>query len=215
MHGAGYEIRGARGWAHLRDIEAGTERALPDQLPPMNQRGYVERVDVRDPSRAGPVWVYRITPSGVRAIQELYGTTHRELPPLPRAHSKPGVYLPAPHRAALLVLRASYDHPATLVRFGERGWLTARELGDQKAGPAGAPAGLSRHSSLSFLHRKGFADRRIEPGRPAQQAVRTFWRATELGCRMPLLEWKPMPQCAPRPSSSPPDVSDQSDRPEE
>ena len=187
LHGAGYELHGVRGWAHLRDIEAGTGRALWDQLPPLYHRRHLDRHDARDPTRAGPVWLYRITSGGARAVQEFFGSTCSELPGDGARDPNPGVYLPAPHRAALLLLRGAQRDLAMPIRFGERGWLTARELA------CWADVPNSAHASLSFLHRKRLVESRVEPAPAAERPARAYYRATELGHSLALLEWKPMP----------------------
>lgn len=194
VHGAGYEVRGVRGWAHLRDIEEGTRRKLPDQLPPLYQRGYLHREDVRDPSRAEPVWVYRITPSGALAVEQAHRVTHAEIPTLRALSSAPAVFLPARHRTALLILRAAHDDPATRAPSGEHGWLSAREMAARMEERPSAACVASQYSAAAFLHRKGLAERWIEPAPPGHQAARTFWRATERGRCLPLVEWKPLPE---------------------
>jgi hypothetical protein len=194
VHGAGYEVKGVRGWAHLRDIEEGTRRKLPDQLPPLYQRGYLHREDVRDPSRAEPVWVYRIAPSGARAVEQAHGVTRAEIPTLRASSPTPAVYLPARHRSALLILRAAHDDPATRALSGEYGWLSAREMAARVEEPPSTACVAAQYFAAAFLHRKAFAERWIEPAPPGPQEARTLWRASRRGRCLPLLEWKPLPE---------------------
>jgi DNA-binding PadR family transcriptional regulator len=149
------------------------------------------------------VWLYRITECGVRDVQEFFRNTCTALPGVRARDPNPGVYLPAPHRAALLLLRDAQRDPAVPIHFGERGWLAARELAARVDVPN------SVHASLSFLHRKGLVESRVEPACAVERPARAYYRATELGHSLALLEWKPMPDVpAPSPRTAPGEQSD-------
>lgn len=197
LHQSGYECCGVRGWAHLEDVEEATRLSLWDQLPPMYRRGLLDHADVRAPGRARPVWVYRISDRGVRAVHEFASTAYRPMPTLRVPGSETVVWAPPRQRGALQLLRAAYGDPATPVRFGERGWLTGRELGARVQAQnraRGRPPFLAVDATdLRWLLGKRLIERKDEPAPLGRRAVLIYWRATELGRSVPLLEWKPLP----------------------
>lgn len=198
-HRGGYRVRGVRGWAHLTDVEDAVCRALWDQLSPLCHRGLLDRQDVRAPTRARPVWVYRITEMGIFAVR---GDVKPPYPPVPkpRARHDAAVYAPDRQRGALLLLRAAYGDPAVPVRFGGRGWLTGREMGARVQARNRARTvrewghGTSFYAvdgtDLRWLVSYGLAERRNDP----ERAKVVWWRVTELGRSVRLLEWKPIPR---------------------
>jgi hypothetical protein len=197
IYQGGYKLCGVRGWAHLDDIEQGTRQALWDQLPPMHRRGLLDHADARAPGRARPVWVYRISDRGVRVVHEFASTAYGPISALRPAGSEAPVWAPQRQRGALQLLRAAYNDAATPVRFGELGWLTGRELGERvhehNRARGRAPFLAVDTTDLRWLHGKRLIERRDEPAPPGRQTGVIFWRATELGRSVPLLEWKPIP----------------------
>ena len=197
VHEGGYKLCGVRGWAHLEDVEEATRQALWDQLPPLHRRGLLDHMDARAPGRSRPVWVYRISDRGVRAVHDFASTVHGPIPTLNPAGSEAPVWAPQRQRGALQLLRAAYDDPATPIRFGERGWLTGRELGERvherNRARGRAPFLAVDATDLRWLLGKRLIERRDEPPPPGRQAAVIFWRVTELGRYVPLLDWKPIP----------------------
>jgi DNA-binding PadR family transcriptional regulator len=195
IHQSGYKICGVHGWAHLADVEEATRQALWEQLPSMHRRGLLDHADVRAPSRARPVWVYRISDRGVRAVHEFAEMGYQPSP----MHCTPAtdsvMWAPNRQRGALLLLRAAYDQSGTPVRFGERGWLTGRELGErvheQNRTRSRAPFLAVDATDLRWLLGNQLIERRDEPAPPGRAVV--YWRATELGRSVRVLEWKPIP----------------------
>jgi hypothetical protein len=196
VHNGGYKLFGVRGWAHLEDVEEATRQSLWDQLPPLYRRGLLEHADARAPGRVRPVWLYRISGKGVRTVHEFASTIYALLPELSASDAEPGVWAPQRQRSALQLLRTAYDDAATPARFGERGWLTGRELGErvhEHNRARGHPPFLAVDATdLRWLHGKLLIERRDEPPPPGRRAV-IYWRATELGRSVPLLDWKPIP----------------------
>ncbi|HEX8432737.1 MAG TPA: hypothetical protein VF625_15740 [Longimicrobium sp.] len=189
----GYTLRGVRGWAHLDDVKMATGGGLFEVLPLLHQRGLLDREDARPPGRALPAWVYRVSDAGVRAAHRLAGTEYQPLPRL-RGGLTPAVYMPERQRGALLLLRAARDDSAIPLRFGERGWLTGRELGarvDAQNRERRSPRFLAVDATdLRWLLRYGLIERRAEAPRPGREREIVHWRATEMGRAIALLEWR-------------------------
>lgn len=198
VYRGGYELCGVRGWAHLEDIEEATRQALWDQLPPLHRRGLLDHADARAPGRARPVWVYRISDKGVRAVHDFASTVYGPIPSLNPADAEAAVWVPPRQRGALQLLREAHNDAATPARFGERGWLTGRELGERVQRynrVSGCPPYLAVDGTdLRWLLGKRLIERKDEPPPPGRQAGLIFWRVTELGQSIPLLEWRPIPE---------------------
>jgi hypothetical protein len=182
-HG-GYPLRGVRGWAHFENVQEGAGLRLSEVLPLLHKLGVVDRVDVRTPGRARPVWLYRANDAGARIASELAGTPfHRLDQPGPPECNGP-VYLPDRQRGALLLLRQAHDEQAAPVRFGARGWVTGRELGRRKETwneERGGPPFLAVDTTdLRWLAGWGLIERRDEPAPAGRQLAVVYWRVTEL-----------------------------------
>jgi hypothetical protein len=187
--GAGYELRGVRGWAHFSDVQEVVRGGLFEVLPLLYARGLLDHADVRAPSRTRPEWVYRIAERGVRVADARDPTPHAPIRPPPRAEAEPAVYAPSRQRGALQLLRAAYEDPAVPVRFGGRGWITGRELGARAEAAnrarGGPPFFAVDATDLRWLVDKGLCERRNDPDRPI-----VWRRATALGRSVYLLDWK-------------------------
>lgn len=197
VHHGGYKLSGVRGWAHLQDVEEATREALWDQLPPMYKRGLLDHADVRAPGGLRPVWVYRISERGVRAVHEFATTAYQPAPTLSTPEEEAVMWAPSRQRGALLLLRAAYHHSATPLRFGECGWLSGRELGacvESYNRARGRPPFFAVDATdLRWLLGKRLIERRDEPAPPGRRTAVVYWRATELGRSVLLLDWKPIP----------------------
>lgn len=193
---AGYQLRGVRGWAHLNDVQEASAGGYFEVLPRLHARGLLDRADVRAPNRVRSEWVYRITMRGVQVAGAQGLKPHRAIPAPRLAEAEPAVYAPSRQRGALLLLRAAYDDTAVPVHFGGRGWVTGRELG-ARVEAANRLCGRQRGSvfyavdgtDLRWLADNGLVERREDPTRPHV----VWWRVTELGRTVVLLEWKPGP----------------------
>jgi hypothetical protein len=191
---AGYELGGVRGWAHINDLRDELAGYFPEVLPRLYKRGLVTHADVRAPGQKRPLWVYRISERGLAVMNEAEPNEHKPIP-RPRTDDTGGaVYAPGRQRGALRLLREAYDDPAVPERFGGRGWVSGRELGarvDQhnftqrhERQPHIAIDGTDLH----WLIRWGFAERRNDPDRVGV----VYWRVTEAGRAVRLLDWKPL-----------------------
>jgi hypothetical protein len=132
----GYTRRGVRGWARREDAEAGTGMLLPEVLPRLRARGYVEEQEVHLPG-SRPVTIYRITGLGDLVLARYEGREPR--PPWPAG--EPGeddraVYLPAGPSAALAQLRKAVTdtRPPAYPGAGS-GWRTEDELREDPPEP--------------------------------------------------------------------------------
>jgi hypothetical protein len=194
---AGYQLQGVRGWAHLNDVRQVVGAGLFEVLPRLHARGLLDRADVRAPGRVLPEWVYRITSRGVQVLEAQGRKPDRAIPAPRRPEAEPAVYAPSRQRGALLLLRAAYDDPAVPVHFGGRGWVTGRELGARveaanrqwRRRRRGSPFYAVDGTDLRWLVGKGLVERRDDLTRPHI----VWWRVTELGRSVTLLDWKPLP----------------------
>jgi hypothetical protein len=169
---------------------------LFEVLPRLHARGLLDRADVRAPGRVRPEWVYRITRRGEQIAEAQGRKPHRPIPDPRVPEAEPAVYAPTRQRGALELLRAAYDDPSVPVQFGGRGWVTGRDLG---ARVEAANRQLRRRrgslfyavdgTDLRWLVAKGLVERREDPTRPRI----VWWRVTEVGQSVPLLDWKPLP----------------------
>lgn len=190
---AGYRIRGVRGWAHLNDAQDSVRAQLYDVLTRLHARGLLDHADVRAPGMVRPVWVYRVTAHGVEVADAHAPKTHRPVRAPRKADDNPGIYLPYRPRGVLPVLRAAYEDPSVPVRFGGCGWLSGRELGERVHASnyhrrRGTPMLDVDGTDMRGLIKWGLAERRNDP----ERAGVVYWRATELGRAVKLLDWTPL-----------------------
>jgi hypothetical protein len=126
---AGYLRRGVRGWALREDIERITRVQLPERLPKLHHRGFLDREDVRAPSLSRPIWIYRITAAGVQLVG---ARTGRACTPVARLRETPdageAIYIPPRSWRALLALREAVLDRRSGVLNGEPGWRTMIQL---------------------------------------------------------------------------------------
>jgi len=191
---AGYELRGVRGWAHINDLRDELAGYFPEVLPRLRKRGLVTQADVRAPGQKRPVWVYRINERGLAVMDDAAPEEHKPVPRPRTEDARRAVYAPSRQRGALRLLREACDDPAVPERFGGRGWVSGRELGarvDQhnfKGRRGRQPLIAVDGTDLHWLILWGFAERRNDPDRVGV----VYWRATEAGRAVRLLDWKTM-----------------------
>jgi hypothetical protein len=176
----------------MNDLREELAGYFPEVLPRLHERGVLTRADVRAPGQKRPVWVYRLSERGLAVIDEAAPKEHRPVP-RPRTDDAGGaVYAPVRQRGALRLLRDSYDDPAVPERFGGRGWVSGRELGARVdlhnlQQPHGREPRIAVDGTdLHWLIRWGLAERRNDP----DQARVVYWRATDAGRAVRLLDWK-------------------------
>jgi hypothetical protein len=181
-----------RGWAHINDLRDEMAGYFPEVLPRLHKRGLVTHADVRAPGQKRPVWVYRINERGLAVMDEAAPKEHKPVPRPRREDTGGAVYAPSRQRGALRLLREAYDDPAVPERFGGRGWVSGRELGARvdlhnftqrrERQPHIAVDGTDLHWLILW----GFAERRND----ADRAGVVYWRVTEAGRAVRLLDWK-------------------------
>ena len=189
--GGGYEVRGVRGWAHRVDVEAGIGCSILSLLPLLFRRRLLHRTDVRPPVSERPAWVYRLKDASVRAVAERTGAALGPIPPLHPPGGEPPVFAPRRKYRALLLMRAAHDDPDAPLRFGEPGWVAPRELGiaaDRERHGFLAAAEVTT-ADLRWLLRAGLVERRNAPA-PRSGEAAILWRATKMGRRVRLLDWR-------------------------
>lgn len=128
---AGYEVRGARGWATSKQIQTSTKVWATHEF--MRAQAKVGRVighDARAPGQEKPLWLYRVSQKGADAIAAALGVPAAtvEDPPHPE---ETRVLLTESARHALAALKAAREAPAEPPRRwveGETGWRSALEL---------------------------------------------------------------------------------------
>lgn len=190
---AGYQLRGVRGWAHIKDTGDEVRAQLPEVLPRLHTRGLLDREDVRAPGMVRPVWVYRLNKRGGQVVDAHDPKPHRPIPAPRKPDAEPSIYVPNRQRGVLLTLRAAHDDPAVPIRFGGRGWVSGRELGERVHAsnyhrPRGTPMLAVDGTDLRWLVQWRLTERRDDPDR----ARVVYWRVTELGRAVKLLEWTPL-----------------------
>jgi hypothetical protein len=194
LHRAGYALGGVRGWAHINDLRDDLAGYFPEVLPRLHKRGLLTHADVRAPGQKRPVWVYRISEPGLAVTDEAAPKEHKRVPRARTDDTGGAVYAPRRQRGALRMLRDAYADPSVPERFGGRGWVSGRELGArvdlhnrQQRGRHGRhPYFAVDGTDLHWLVLWGFAERRNDPDR----AGVVYWRATEAGRAVRLLDWK-------------------------
>jgi len=178
----GWRRRGVAGWRFREELESVPDMKLPEVLPYLTGRGWLDRVDVREPSRGKPLWIYRISQRGARVIENLHGWGYYEIPEpwgFDTTDDLRALYPPAEAWQALSVLRRQAGLSKGVRRFGVPGWMSAAEV--RRA----APQALPKH--LAWL----LDQRLIERRRPTGERIPAgawFYRITALGMRAELVE---------------------------
>jgi hypothetical protein len=195
--GAGYELRGVRGWATGVDLAdaTGAYRAS-ESLTAAVQRGELIREDVRVPDATKPVWVYRISDETARRMGELEGAERIGVPAAARDQVEERFYLRPGVVAALDALRdAAVNSGSRRARIaGEPEWRTARELSGWLREEA-ERTGIERSflsDDLAWAVKNGLIQRRELPPPPnAPKSVRAVivYRVTITGASVKPLVW--------------------------
>lgn len=172
--GAGYEVRGARGWAQQSEVATALDRRLGDELTRLAARGLLDRENVALPGRPQKLWLHRLSAPGATAI-------HVELPPQLGPPEPPSLrtILTDCQWAVLEFMRRAKTEP-TPTRFATRelGWRTVGEITN----------GASIRSKdiqvwaedVHHLGRIGLLEKRTDKG-VARVRELTFYRVTEDG----------------------------------
>ena len=128
--GAGYRVRGQRGWAHHDDVQLGTRVfRCSDVCEALFRRELLVRELASAPGAAVPAYVYRATEAGVTAHAGHSGAPAVRLPRRRGPGAERAVYVPSEGRWVLEALRNGYAHGVGRGRVdGESGWLTAAEI---------------------------------------------------------------------------------------
>lgn len=193
IHGAGYELCGVRGWAHINDLQDDMRGSYAEVLPRLHKRGLLIHADVRAPGQKRPVWVFRISERGLAVMDEAAPKEHKAVS-WPRTDDTGGaVYTPKNQRGALRMLREACNDPVVPERFGGGGWVSGRELGalvdrhnfKRRAGRS-KPYLSVYATDLRWLVLWGLAERRNDP----ERADVVYWRVSETGRAVRLLDWK-------------------------
>jgi hypothetical protein len=125
----GYLRRGVRGWALREDIERITRVQLPERLPKLHHRGFLDREDVRAPGLTRPTWIYRITVTGAQLVGARAGRDCVPVaPPGEAQDADQAIYIPPRSWLALLALREAVLDPQSGLLDGEPGWRTMIQL---------------------------------------------------------------------------------------
>lgn len=192
--GGGYELRGVAGWAHLRDVELNTRSRLDGDLPRLHSMGLLDRVAVGLGQFRRATWVYRITEAGARASANTWGDPFERVPAPGALEKDHPVYIAPGPLNALEVLRLAYEAEGP-ERFGQRGWMTGRELSafiDQLNCNRRVADHFARIDTmeLKWLASVGFAERRDEKLAEGREKPVIYWRISEAGRVVRLLEWR-------------------------
>jgi len=195
--GAGYELRGVRGWAHPDDVQArlGGYR-WAECLGAMAESGHLDRVLVSASEAERPSFVYRIAETGLEAARPLLGTAAPSSVPAPgppeatlRVHVGPG------GRFALEALRDAYRRgPKPHRMHGEPGWLTPSELREpvdtwnRMHGSVGSYRSIQDTDIVALL-KTGLIEKTHVTLAWGRERPVVLYRATDTGLTVELLEW--------------------------
>jgi len=130
--GAGYELRGVRGWAHADDVQRWLRGYRWSELLgslALAKGPQLDRVRVSPPDAKGTSYVYRIAEIGIEAARPLFPADLPHIPAPGPPDPESRVYLRDGARWALDVLRDAFHAGGKQHRMnGEPGWLTATEI---------------------------------------------------------------------------------------
>lgn len=166
--GRGWWRRGVRGWRLGAEIEVSTERRTTDAIPSLWERGYVDRIQVADPGRQTPSYLYRISQAGWARYCSATGAPTLPIPePLPASIDPDvhAIYIPAGHWHLLDLLRRYAMYHLGPVRGEQYGWMTPSEVRVQLRGAVG--------DTLPWLLGRGLVERR--PDLEINQTARPTW----------------------------------------
>lgn len=187
----GYLRRGARGWAHPRDVSLGTGFPVAEVLPLLHRCGLVDRDDARPPALRRPVWIYRIHDQGKCWIDAhqgyVNGRSVREL----NADADASIWLAPRAQRALAELRgAAQDSRPSKLLAGEHGWRTSCQLEASARDHAEGPSPTVFDTTiLETLIHAGLAERRRVTV-PWRSRPIVLYRATAAGGEAIVLEWE-------------------------
>lgn len=189
IEGHGWTRRGVRGWRFYEEVTALTGARIPEYLPNLALGGLLDRIDVRMEGAQRPLWIYRISATGVRVLGETWEATPRPVPePLDHDPEEGSLYIPANCWRVLEVLRVRGSGKGPL-RFGTWGWMSAREIR--------AARGVTVSEDLPWLLYHGFMERRDAPIPERIQHPSHLYRITKLGFRTELVYAAPVGQESP------------------
>ncbi len=138
LRDGGYRYRGGLGWALREDVEKALGQKLPERLPRLHARGFLNREDVRACAQPRPVWLYRITQVGADAIGLRERLPNRQIPhlqPSPANLPDTAFYIPQQSWLALVALRHSMERRVISPLLPcEPGWVSINDLRMQLGG---------------------------------------------------------------------------------
>lgn len=186
--GRGWWRRGVRGWRFYSEIETATGARIPEVLPGLWVRGYVDRTAVVDTGRRTPLYLYRISTAGVAYLGEVAGTPRPQHvgEPLPESEDPDAgsLYLPVHSWHVLDLLRRHAVHGIGPERFGQTGWMTPAEMRPRLKGVMG--------DNLPWLLSRGLVERRQIAAPATPHRPPWFYRASELALRLELVDTVPV-----------------------
>lgn len=194
--GAGYALRGVRGWAHADDVQRHCRGyRWRELLATLAEAGQLDQELVSPPGAMRASHVYRISAAGWEAARAL---TNEPLPPIPPAgppETALRIHAPLEARMALEILREAYERGPKPHRMkGEPGWLTSSELREPLDAWNEAHGSIGNYRSIQdtdllALLQSGLIEKahvKLAWGR-ARPVV--LYRATEAGRTAELLDW--------------------------
>ena len=194
--GAGYELRGVRGWAHPDDMQREQSGyRWSELLGIMAASGQLDRELASPPEAKSPSYVYRITERGLCEASALLATP---LPPIPAPRPPDAalrVYVRPGGRWALDALREAYRRGPKPHRMkGEPGWLTPMELREPVAawnrlhGEVCAYRVIQDTDTVALIAAGLIEKTHVQLAWGRDKPV-VMYRATEAGRTAELLEW--------------------------
>lgn len=186
---AGYEVRGASGWATASQIQKRTKVWSTHELMRAQARvGRVLEHDARVPGQAKPRWLYRITQKGADAIARALGSPAAAVEAPPRQEETRVLLDDAP-RQAIEALRSALDAPMQQAREwipGEAGWRSSLELTaemDLAVASADRTGRWFTGEDVRWLARVGLVESRV-------LGHTHVYRLLPAGAALQVLEWR-------------------------
>jgi hypothetical protein len=167
------------------EVETLVGRRIAGVLPGLWSRGYVDRIDVRDPGRQTPVHLYRIAQEGVCYLaNQSGGPSGREIVENALEQDELGatsLYIRHRPWLALNLLRRHAIHRLGPIRWREYGWMTPAEMRPRLNCVLG--------EDMPWLLGRGLVERRVDEGAATRQPRPVwFYRVSATGLELELVE---------------------------
>lgn len=188
LGGYGWRRRGVRGWRLPEEAEQALGVKLRERLPVLYRAGLVERTRVEDPGRKSPLFLYRISRTGMCRLYRDEGV--EEVPeilepvPEPEDPEAGSIFVPRHEWSTLETMRRTLLERRGPERWGQHGWLSAPDISRLQERAVG--------EILVWLRMRGLVERRREPGGRGGAGDPWMYRVTGVGLRAARIDAVPI-----------------------